>query len=105
MPKIPALRRVRSQDKDLTQLQDAVATPLAVISRKEILGGQLVEGVELALGATSIPHGLQRDLIGWFVVRQNGNAIIWDSQDDNALSSRTLVLNASAAVTVSLWVF
>jgi hypothetical protein len=53
-------------------------------------------------GTTIINHGLGKMQQGWFIVDINGAATIYRSQP---LNDKTLILNSSAAVIVSIGVF
>ena len=64
--------------------------------------GQLLTGVVLINGVTTISHKLGRQMVGWTITDQNALASIYRSQPLNAT---TLTLTSSAAVTVNLWVF
>lgn len=100
-------RKVRSQDKDLRLVQDAIETPLRDIQSRKILDGQLLENIPISstLSVNKIPHGLSKPLTGWIVVRQSASATIWDSQGDNENPNLFLNLNTTASCVVSLWVF
>lgn len=73
--------------------------PLLAIS---ITQGQQLSGIFLKSGVNTINHLLSRMQQGWFVTDQNAAAIFFRSQPFN---DKTLVLTASAPVTVNLWVF
>lgn len=66
-----------------------------------ITQGRLIENQEVATAGTRIPHGLKRRLRGWFLVGQDANATVWETARDESFLS----LDASATVTVSIWVF
>jgi len=103
---IQPYKKVRTDDNIVRQIQDAVEIPLKDISSRSILDGQVLSNIELVTGADNIiDHKLQRKLVGWIVVRQSANANIWDIQDLNTRPQTSLVLQTSANVTVSLWVF
>ena len=71
-----------------------------------ILDGHLIENQELASGSTStISHSLNRNLIGYVVIRRNAAQHVYDVQDTNTTPDKTLLLTASGTVTVDLWVF
>lgn len=70
-----------------------------------IVAGNLLQGVVLRMGSNTINHGLGEKLQGWIVVMNNANATFYDSQSTNPRPQLTLVLNASANATVSLYVF
>jgi hypothetical protein len=102
---IPELRRVRTEDSDLRQFQDGVVASVAAIRDREVLDGRLIKGIDLVSGTVKvIDHGLGRKLLGWIPVRQDANATVWES-DSESLGARVLKLNASANVTIDLWVF
>ncbi len=67
--------------------------------------GQLLPSIVLINGTTSINHKLGRTLIGWFLTRVRGSATIYDAQDTNPLSDKTLLLVSNAGITVDIWVF
>lgn len=102
---IPPFRRVRTQNAEVSSLQDATEAVLKQIRNRQIIDGRLIEGVTIETVETVVDHKLGRALRGWIVVRQGADARIWDQQDDNARPELSLVLVASASVKVSLWVF
>lgn len=67
--------------------------------------GRLLQNVKLASGANTINHGLQRKLQGYFVVLNSAATTFYDSQSTNQMPDLTLILNASGATTVTLYVF
>ena len=100
------LKKISSSDRAVNQLQENVEQVLSPIVDKEILDGILIKDVQLITGQLNkINHLLGKRLTGYTVVRQNANATIWDSQDLSLSQSRTLTLNCSANVKISLWVF
>ena len=68
-----------------------------------LLNGVLLTGVELGSTATQVPHSLGREPQGWIIVNKNADANVWQSSKD--LSKAFVTLQASADVTVDLWVF
>lgn len=103
---IQPFRKIRANDPVVEQLQRAVEDPLKDISSRLILDGQLLRDVVLTSGSdTVIDHKLQRNLVGWLVVRSNAAATYYDKQATNLTPDLTLVLRTSATATVTLWVF
>lgn len=101
---IPAFRAIRSSVKDISRLQDALSKVFNAIQKKQILDGRLIENIEISTGTVKeVAHGLQSNPRGWIVVKKNAEATIWETA--STLAGRTLSLNASANVTISLWVF
>lgn len=93
------------QKLPLELMQTAWATALNPLIDAPLASSNLLEGVQLVIGANSVNHKLQRKLRGWSIVRINGVSSIYDTQDSNQLPDLTLALNSSAAVTVSILVF
>lgn len=99
-------KKISSDSRAVNQLQENVEQALNPIVDKQILDGILIKDISLISGQdNNINHLLGRELLGWTIVRQKANSIIWDSQDSSISKSRTLTLNCSADVTISIWVF
>ena len=113
--------RINSGDNALDRVQGNVAKAIDPVLSVALLDGRLVEDdvvagalVPITLSTTpkDVAHGLGREYRGWIVVDKNANADVWvdpptgtplvDPNPDRALFIR---LDASAAVTVKLWVF
>ena len=100
------MRYLVSDDVNLTRVQDNVKLVLDQVVSKEMLDGIIIKTVYLrSAGANTINHGLGRELQGWQIIRKDANANVWDSQGSNNIPDKTLVLNCSADVIISLWVF
>ena len=92
-------------DDDINRIQDNIDAVLRPLQASAIGQGNLLTGVALINGSTEVEHKLGRELIGWIIVQQNANAPVWDRQSTNVKKSRTLVLNSTASMSVTLWVF
>lgn len=94
------------EDKLVDRFQDNVENFTNQLSQKSIIDGQILKQVNLISGSINeIPHKLGRELIGWYVIRNRANSVIWDSQDSNLRKTLTLILECSADTVVDLWVF
>jgi hypothetical protein len=90
----------------INSLQGNIEESLTTLLNKSQNDSNIVTGVKLVAGQNNvINHSLDRNLTGWKVVRQRGQADIWDTQDSNPSTNLTLWLHASANVTVDLEVF
>lgn len=70
------------------------------------LDSVLVQNVTVVAGDNVIPHTLGRTLTGWKVIRQNAASNFFDKQATTKYNtSNYLVLNSSAACTISLECF
>lgn len=76
--------------------------PLVVAPANQSL---ILTGLVLTSGSNTINHKLGQKLQGWVVVGQNASATFYDAQSANTTPALTLVLIASAAVTINLEVF
>lgn len=72
-----------------------------VVANPVVQGSQLT-GIALTTGATTVPHKLGRAQQGWFVTDIDAAATIFRTGDFNASN---MVLTASAACTVAIWVY
>lgn len=99
---VQPFRRIRTTDRDLSKVQDAVAGPLRDVVTNKIINGTLVTDVALASATTTIlNHKLGKTPQGYIVVKKSAAATIYDTE----FTATTMTLHSSAAVTVSLWVF
>lgn len=98
-------RKLNTKEEIVNRIQDNTAKTVSQINQSTFSGGTILSGQELSSGDNTINHKLGKNLTGWFIVRQRGSASIYDKQDDNKTPSQTLVLNASADVSVDIFVF
>ena len=95
----------QSPSKEFSLMQTAWASELNPFLNAPICNGLLLVSQVLTSGDNTINHKLGRKLIGWIIVGQNASATFYDKQAANQRKDKTLVLNASGAVTVNIWVF
>lgn len=81
------------------------ASALNPVLGNPLVNGQMLDGVALASGDNAVNHGLQRKLQGYLVVLNSAAVTFYDKQATNQRPDLTLILNASGATTVSLYVF
>jgi hypothetical protein len=102
---IPPFEKVQVADFALSRVQDNLKRPLDVLTKLEVLDGQLLTGVELASGLNNLEHKLGRTLRGYWLTRANADVRVWDDATTSAAPNLFHRLQASAAATVSLWVY
>ena len=99
-------RRIHTDDVLLNRIQDATRDAFHRIDTSRLANAILLLGVKLKTGQDNrIPHGLGCSPLGYFVVRLNDAAAVYDSPTANKTPDKVLLLRASADVTVSLLVF
>lgn len=70
-----------------------------------VTSGILLTGIVLTTGDNTVNHSLGKKLQGYVVVMNSAAVTFYDKQATNPRPQLTLVLNASGAATVSLYVF
>jgi len=99
------IKRINTTDRIINMIQDNISDVVDDFAKQDILYGERLERVVLVSGSNNVPHKLNRKLLGWFIIRQRGAASIYDTQDTNPDPATFLRLQASAGVTVDLFVF
>jgi len=95
--------RLQTSDPELNQVQDNFIRRVNPALAAEILDGRMVTGVSVATSATNVNHGLGRAYRGWIVVGNNTDCRVWSPSTSD--TTKIIVLQSSAATTLSLWVF
>lgn len=99
----PFLKQFTGDQKIDENLRRIGAAYDAVL-KSPLLAGSLIEGVSLLSGQSNfVSHGLGRTPRGFIVVSPDADARIWKGPSDSP--STTLVLNTSANVNLSVFVF
>ena len=96
---------VNSKNDDLNAVQLNLKTALDPIIKNALVGGTTLTSIALKAGANIVAHGLGRTLQGWMIVRKRASADIYDTQDQNGSPQTTLLLTATAPVTVDIYVY
>jgi hypothetical protein len=90
----------------LAQFQVGVLAALRALASVRIVQGAHLTDVELAIGANTIAHKLNRQPRGWILTRQSVVLGVYETDAQlNERSDRFLSLTATAAGSCDLWVF
>lgn len=100
-----ALRLEEVESLELRRVQENVRDFAQPLVRLPLLDGLLLEGVSLAAGTNTVSHGLGRPVRGALPCLGSAAASVWLSSASNPSPSGVLLLEASAPVTLSLFVF
>lgn len=100
-----AIGLVQTPDRTINQLQQNIKQAVDPVIHNPLVNGRLISALSLKTGTNTINHGLNRKLQGWIVVGQGSAASFYDLQAANPNPELTLLLVASANVTISLYVF
>jgi hypothetical protein len=98
-----AFKKTYTTNQDLNNMQENVEEVVAPLLKNPLLDGQILSNIELTTGSNSISHKLGRKLQGWVIVDKDDNSNIY--RETSSTPTLTLVLNSSANVTISLYVF
>lgn len=101
---IKDLKRIKVQDQDLATVQESVYDFTRQIN-KVLTDGVILKDVLLGTSTTDVSHGLRRAYEGWQIIDVRGDVRVWRDATATSDNTKFLPLKASAAVTVSLWVF
>jgi len=102
---VKSISKTQTPDRVINQLQDSLIQGIKPLIANPFLNGRLIENVSLKVGSNSINHGLGRKLQGWSIVRKRAQAGVYDTQDENEIPDKTLLLTSDAIVSVNLYVF
>lgn len=101
---IRGFKKLGLSTDELNKLQENIGQVVQSLSTSQLLNGVLIKDVDLrAATSTQVSHGLGREYIGYIIVKQNANSVIWVA--NNQLPARFINLNCSADVRASFWVF
>jgi hypothetical protein len=94
-------RKIRTDNRNLMQLQDNIASVVETLRTCPFLDGTAVSAIVLKSGANVINHLLDRQPQGYFLTDINASATVYRS----AWDVKTITLVASTNTTVSFWVY
>jgi hypothetical protein len=99
--------KVGEDEPTIRRIQDNIARFLDILlSIALIIDGVWLQGVALTTGDTEVAHRLgKRPCRGYIVTKRSANAVVYDGTAAPSDVNRAIVLKASAAVTVDLWVW
>ena len=104
MAGIKSFKTINTTEFELGQVQDNVAAALGPVLSQPLIGGHLLKSIHLVAGDNVLQHSFGKP-VSWFVCGQSATAQFYDKQASNKLPKMTLILNSSAACTISLFIF
>lgn len=95
-------KRINFKDDALNRFQGNCGETFDTITSNPLLNGLRVDDIAIVSGTNkSVAHGLGREPQGWFVIGQYSASSVYEI----SRSSTFLIIDASANVTVDLWIF
>ena len=102
-----ALNAFRNPKQD-TQPTQALASAMKDFTRQleqnPLMDGRILSDIAVGTASTNIVHGLGREFVGWFVVRNASTATVREAATQTK-ASQFLTLVGSAPTTVSIYIF
>jgi len=96
----------RQRVYDLLRVQQNVQVIFDEMADKNHMDSFIIKDVELATGSANyIDHLLARKINGWWVAKRNADATVWEDESVTVDSTKQLVLQCSASVTIDLVVY
>lgn len=89
--------------ESVERMQDSIERVISPIVNVPIINGILVNDIFVSTNPSRIEHKLGRKPLGYFIVKRDANSVVFDLPE--VREDLFLNLQASANVTVSLWVF
>lgn len=93
---------IKSGNQALDLWQSRLKSDLDPVLANPLVNGLLLPNIQLSVGQTVINHFLGRNQQGWVIVDQAAISQIFRSAP---LNNKTLTLQSTNPVVVSLWVF
>ncbi len=98
-----SLPSFNTSDRILAQMQSQWGALIDPVLKNPLVQGRLVEDVVLTTGSNTVNHLLARNYQGWLIVDRNAAATVYSTP--STMPDKTLILVASAPITLKLWVF
>jgi hypothetical protein len=100
-----AFKKLYQENRESQTFQNNVASALNPVLNAPIVNGFLLENISLGVGSNTIAHKLQKQIRGAIVTQKNANSDVYFLQADANAPLINIIVNASVACTVTLWVF
>ena len=94
---------VFKDDANLALFQQSINDQFSEVAKIPFTNGTMINGVALTTGqANVVNHKLNRKAVGYFVISNLANSVIWN---DAFSGDTSITLRCSANTTIDLWVF
>ena len=100
-----AFKKVYTNDFEAQKLQDNVAGEFQRINSTPFQSGIFVRGIDLSTSDVKVEHKLGRTPLGYIVTERSAGETVYKSTTANTKPELFIILKATGAVTVDLYVF
>ena len=101
----PNFTEIQAKEDSVNRLQKNIKSALSPILSLPFSAGVHKTEVSIGTSDTIVDHGLDRNLVGYFVTKQNADTNVFVSTTSNTLPTRQVILKAGSAVTADLFFF
>jgi hypothetical protein len=100
------IKKVFSIDFNTQKLQDNISTAFQKIDNIALLKGNFIQDISFVSGLDiQVNHGLNRNPLGYFLVKSNGQLTISESTTTNNNKDKIILLRGSATATGTIYIF
>jgi len=101
-----SIKKISFKDPEVSKFQNNVEEVLQSIISCPITNGVLLKNINLLSGQdNAVSHGLNREYVGFMVVRPTANSNVWESSSSNNRKNLTINLRCSVTSVFDIWVF
>jgi hypothetical protein len=100
---IKAFKRIFQKQPELQAVVNAISEFVRPLELNPALDFRIIQDVTIGTSATDVPHTLNRDWRGWFVVSRTNGVVPYETTQSNPKLYLTLV--AASSTTVDIYVF
>jgi len=101
----PSFTEVQSKDDSVNRIQKNIKAALNPVLDLPFSAGVHKTRVALTTSDTLVDHGLGRNMVGYFVTKQDADTSVFVSSTTNDFPDRQVILKAGATTTVDLFFF
>ena len=101
----PSFTEIQAKEDSVNRLQKNIKTAINPVLALPFSAGVHKKDVAITTSDTLVNHGLDRQMVGYFVTKQNADTNIFVSTTTNTLPNRQVILKAGSSVTADLFFF
>ena len=101
----PSFTEIQAQEDSVNRLQKNIKTAINPVLALPFSAGVHKKDVAITTSDTLVNHGLDRQMVGYFVTKQNADTNIFVSTTTNTLPKHQVILKAGSSVTADLFFF
>ena len=101
----PSFTEVQSKDDSVNRIQKNIKAALNPVLDLPFSAGVHKKDVAITTSDTLVDHGLGRNMVGYFVTKQDADTSIFVSSTSNDIPQFQVILKSGATVTADIFFF